>query len=99
MSSSRDDFGIAFRSALLQRGGAQKFSLFFLIFIAGIIFFLDVFGFAFMKPVRSIINDGIYRVSLVASSPSRFAPQVTGSITNLLNIKSENEKLKKALEV
>ena len=99
MSSSRDDFGIAFRSALLQRGGAQKFSLIFLIFIASIIFFLDVFGFGFMKPIRSIINDGIYRVSLVASSPSRFVPQATGSITDLFNIKSENEKLKKALEV
>ena len=99
MSSSRDDFGIAFRSALLQRGGAQKFSLIFLIFLASIIFFLDAFGFQFMKPVRSIINDGIYRVSLVASSPSRFFPQATGSISNLLSIKSENERLKKALEV
>ena len=97
MSSSRDDFGIAFRSALLQRGGAQKFSLFFLFFLASIIFFLDVFGFAFMKPVRSIINDGIYRVSLVASSPSRFVPQATGSITNLFDIKKENERLKRNL--
>ena len=88
MSSSRDDFGIAFRSALLQRGGAQKFSLIFLIILASIIFFLDVFGFQFMKPIRSIINDGIYRVSLVASSPSRFVPQVTGSITDLFNRKN-----------
>ena len=99
MSSSRDDFGIAFRSALLQRGAAQKFSLVFLIIIASVIFFLDVYGFGFMKPVRSIVNDGIYRVSLVVSSPSRFIPQATGNLTNLFNIKSENEKLKKALEV
>ena len=99
MSSSRDDFNIAFRSALLQRGAAQKFSLVFLIIVASIIFFLDIYGFGFMKPIRSIINDGIYRISLVASFPSRFIPQVTGSVTNLFNIKSENEKLKKALEV
>ena len=99
MSSSRDDFNIAFRSALLQRGAAQKFSLVFLIIVASIIFFLDIYGFGFMKPIRSIINDGIYRISLVASSPSRFIPQATGSVTNLFNIKSENEKLKKALEV
>ena len=99
MSSSRDDFSIAFRSALLQRGAAQKFSLVFLIIIASIIFFLDVYGFGFMKPIRSIINDGIYRVSLVASSPSRFIPQATGSVTNLFNIKSENERLKQELEV
>jgi hypothetical protein len=31
MSASRDDFGIAIRSALLQKGAKQKFSLFFLI--------------------------------------------------------------------
>ena len=99
MSSSRDDFSIAFRSAFLQRGAAQKFSLIFLIIIASVIFFLDIYGFGFMKPIRSIINDGIYRVSLVASSPSRFIPHATGGITNLLNIKSENERLKKALEV
>jgi len=99
MSSGRDDFSIAFRSALLQRGAAQKFSLVFLIIIASIIFFLDVYGFGFIKPIRSIVNDGIYRVSLVASFPSRFIPQATGSVTNLFNIKSENEELKKALEV
>ncbi len=45
MSSSRDDFGIAFRSALLQRGGAQKFSLIFLILIASIIFFFGCIWF------------------------------------------------------
>ncbi len=99
MSSSRDDFGIAFRSALLQRGAAQKFSLISLIVLATIIFFLDIYGFGFMKPVRSIINDGIYRVSLVASSPSRFAPQVTEGFKNLINIKEENKRLKQALEV
>jgi len=44
MSVSRDDFSIAFRSALLQRGGAQKFSVLSLIFLALIIFFLDVYG-------------------------------------------------------
>ena len=38
MSVSRDDFSIAFRSALLQRGGAQKFSVLSLIFLALIIF-------------------------------------------------------------
>ena len=57
MSVSRDDFSIAFRSALLQRGGAQKFSVLSLIFLALIIFFLDVYGVKFTKPVRSFIND------------------------------------------
>ena len=99
MSSSRDDFSIAFRSALLQRGAAQKFSLISLIFIATIIFFLDVYGFAFMKPVRSILNDAIYRVVLVASSPTKIIPSVSESVTSLFDIKKENERLKRELEI
>ena len=39
MSVSRDDFSIAFRSALLQRGGAQKFSVLSLIFLALVLIF------------------------------------------------------------
>ncbi len=98
MSSSRDDFGIAFRSALLQRGAAQKFSIVSLLILATIIFFLDAYGFKFMKPIRAIINDGVYRISLVASSPMKFVPKATGSVTNLLNTKKENERLKEELE-
>ena len=99
MSSSRDDFSIAFRSALLQRGAAQKFSLFSLIILALIIFFLDIYSFNFIKPIRSIINDGVYRVALVASSPSKFVPHVTEGFTNLIDMKNENERLKKELEL
>jgi rod shape-determining protein MreC len=99
MSASRDDFGIAFRSALLQKGAAQKFSLIFLIIFATIIFFLDIYNFGFMKSARSIINDGIYRVSLVASTPSRFFPNMSHSISNLINTKNENKELKKEIEI
>ena len=67
MSTSRDDFGIAIRSALLQRGAAQKFSLVFLIIIATAIFFLDTYNFRYIKSIKSLINDGVYRVSLLAS--------------------------------
>ena len=99
MPASRDDFGIAFRSALLQKGAAQKFSLVSLIFLAVIIFFLDAYHFGFMKPIRSIINDGIFRVSVVASTPSRFFPGISNEISSLINIKDENERLKKELEI
>ena len=53
MPASRDDFGIAIRSALLQKGAAQKFSLVSLIIVALIIFFLDVYNIGFIKPVRT----------------------------------------------
>ena len=98
MSASRDDFGIAFRSALLQKGAAQKFSLISLIILATIIFFLDVYSFSFMKQIRSIINDGIYRVSLVVSSPSRMLPNLSNEIMSLINTRNENTKLKIEIE-
>ena len=99
MSSSRDDFGIAFRSALLQRGAAQKFSLVSLIILAVVIFFLDISKFNFMKPIRSIMNDGIYRVTLVASTPIKIFPEIQTSVSSLFSLKEENEKLKKEIEI
>ena len=99
MSTSRDDFGIAIRSALLRRGAAQKFSLISLIILAAIIFFLDSYKFNFMKPIRSIINDGIYRTSLVASMPGKTLPQMTSGITDLLDLKNENERLRFELDL
>ena len=53
MSVSRDDFSIAFRSALLQRGASQKFSVLSLIFLAFVIFFLDVYGAKFTAKMSS----------------------------------------------
>ena len=99
MSSSRDDFGIAIRSALLQRGAATKFSLVSLIILAIIIFILDTNNFSFVKPVRSIINDAIYRVSLVASTPAKVLPQAFEGLTSFIDLKKENEKLKAELEI
>ncbi len=98
MSVSRDDFSIAFRSALLQRGGAQKFSVLSLIFLALIIFFLDVYGVKFTKPVRGFLNDVIYRVTFLASTPNRLLPEISGNFSNYFNVKEENERLKAEIE-
>ena len=98
MSVSRDDFSIAFRSALLQRGGAQKFSILSLIILAVFIFFLDVYGFTAIKTARSFINDVVFRISFIVSSPSRVLPNISRDITSHLNLKKENEKLKQVIE-
>jgi rod shape-determining protein MreC len=98
MSVSRDDFSIAFRSALLQRGGAQKFSILSLIILAIFILFLDVYGFTAVQTTRSIINDLIYRVSYIASSPSRLLPDASKRIVGHFNLKEENERLKEVIQ-
>ena len=56
MSTSRDDFGIAIRSALLQRGAKQKFSLFVLILLSVLIFAFDNINLKAIKVIRSIIK-------------------------------------------
>jgi len=98
MSVSRDDFSIAFRSALLQRGGAQKFSVLSLIFLALIIFFLDVYGVNFTKPIRGFINDVVYRVTYLASTPTRFFPEVSKNFSSYFNVREENKRLKEEIE-
>ena len=98
MSVSRDDFSIAFRSALLQRGASQKFSILSLIIIATIIFFLDVYGFAVVKTARGAINDVVYRVSFLASTPKRIFPSLNSEIASHFNLKKENEELRKVIE-
>ena len=98
MSVSRDDFSIAFRSALLQRGASQKFSVLSLIFLAFVIFFLDVYGAKFTNPVRGFLNDVVYRISYLSSTPTRFFPKATSNISSFFNIREENIKLKETIE-
>jgi len=98
MSVNRDDFSIAFRSALLQRGGAQKFSILSLIILAILIFFLDVYGFTAVQKTRSIVNDLVFRVSYMASSPSRLLPNASKGLSSHFLLKKENEKLKQVIE-
>ena len=94
MATSRDDFGIAIRSALLQRGARQKFSLFVLILISIIIFALDTTQLKPVKILRSLINDGIYRVSAISSSPIRFTTSTKDFFVRHILVYKENEKLK-----
>jgi len=94
MSTSRDDFGIAVRSALLQKGAKQKFSLFFLISIALLLFFLETYNIKFISTFRSLTNDGIYRVASVATSPLKLISNATKEAKKIIFIHKENKILK-----
>ena len=97
MSASREDFGIAIRSALLKKGARQKFSLFFLIVISTLIFFLDSIKFTAIDITRSFLRDGIYRASSIASSPIRFVKYSGDKIKLHFSIYDENKILKEEL--
>ena len=98
MSTSRDDFGIAIRSALLQRGAKQKFSLFVLILLSLSIFILDISELKPIKIFRSLLNDGVYRISAVSSSPIKFSGTVKDFFITHIFVYKENRKLKTELE-
>ena len=99
MATSRDDFGIAIRSALLQSGAKQKFSLFVLIIASVLVFALDNLELKPIKTLRSVINDGVYRLSAISSSPISFASASKSFLSNHFNIYKENEELKKKIEL
>ena len=98
MSSSRDDFGIAIRSALLQKGAKQKFSLFFFICFSIFIFFLDSLPNKLLGSTKSLLNDGIYRVSFIATSPFKIISYSKNSIKSHFFTYSENKTLKDELQ-
>ena len=97
-STSRDDFGIAIRSALLQRGARQKFSLFVLIVISIVVFALDTTQIKPIKVLRSILNDSVYRISAISSSPIRFTSATKDFFVEHMLVYKENEKLKSEVE-
>ena len=77
MSDSRDDFVIAIRYALLKKGAKQKFSLFFLIILSIGIITLDRSSLSIMNSTRAVLNDLVYHVVIVSSSPEKFVKYLT----------------------
>ena len=71
MDTSREDVGIAIRSAFLAKGTKQKFSLFALIILSIVFLFVETIDIKPLNYFRSFIKDAIYRGSLVVSAPSK----------------------------
>ena len=97
MCEHRDDFIIAIRSALLKRGARQRYSLFFLISLSIIILTLDQFSFKAMSTTRALLNDTVYRVSSLASSPFKFTGFLKDKSFAFINVYKENKILKEEL--
>ena len=101
MDTSRDDVGIAIRSAFLDKGTKQKFSLFVLVILSIIFIFIETIEARPLNYLRSFIKDTIYRGSLIVSVPSKSFSDVSDFISNHINVynnyvqlKKENEELK-----
>ena len=102
MDTSREDVGIAIRSAFLRKGSQQRYSLFALIIISVILIFLETIEAKPLNMVRGIIKDVVYRSAVVVSLPSKifsnsynFFENHFQLYSNYTELKKENSKLKK----
>jgi len=94
METSREDVGIAIRSAFLRKGTQQRFSLFALIVFSTILIYVETIETKPLNYLRSFIKDTIYRGSVVVSFPSKGFDGVFSTVKNHLNLFNENIKLK-----
>ena len=92
MASSRDDFVIAIRSAFLKKSTKQKFSLLTLVFLSILIITLSSFDFKIIRQTKNIINEIVYRSSLIVSYPENF---ILRSIDEIIDYSTFYERYKK----
>jgi len=72
MEASRDDFVIAIRSAFIQRGNKQRFSLFFLLILSIILLALERFNFSAVNYLKISVKELVYRSSFIVSVPENY---------------------------
>ena len=95
METSREDVGIAIRSALITKGTKQKFSLFALVVLSIILISIETIEAKPFNYFRSFIKDTIYRGSLVVSAPFKIFDSFADYIDKHLNLYSNYDELKK----
>jgi len=99
METSREDVGIAIRSAFLRTDTKQRFSLFFLILFSIILIFFEKIEAKPLDYVRSFVKDGIYRVSQVVSYPVESFGNSLDFIEKHINLNEEFKALKKENQI
>ncbi len=105
MEASRDDFVIAIRSAFIQRGNKQRFSLFFLLILSILLLVLGRFNFSAINYIKIFVKELVYRSSFIVSVPENYL--INGYIDlkdhfiyydHYQVLKKENKELKSNIE-
>ena len=101
METSREDVGIAIRSAFLKSGTQTRFSLFVLVIFSIILIYTETIETRPLNKIRSFIKDVVYRGATVVSFPVKSVNNFTDLAKDHLNIYSnynsvikENNELK-----
>ena len=98
MDTSREDVGIAIRSAFITKGSKQRFSLFALVVLSIVLIFVETIKTKPLNYVRAFIKDTIYRGSLIVSIPSKGITNVNSYFRDHVNLYSNYNQLKKENE-
>ena len=98
METSRDDFIIAIRSAFLQKGTQQRFSLIALIFFAFLFIILSSYNFKTINYVKIAIKEVIYRSSFVVSIPENYLKKSFVKIKDHFKLYNEYKNIKLELD-
>ena len=98
METSRDDFIIAIRSAFIQKGTQQRFSLIALIFFALLFIILSSYNFKTINYVKIVIKEVIYRSSFVVSIPENYLKKSFVKIKDHFKLYNEYKDIKLELE-
>ena len=99
MNADRDDFIIAVRSAFLQKGAQQTFSLLVLILFSLMLLVLGSFNFKGIDYIKIGIKEAIYRSSFIVSAPENFLKKSYVTINDHFIFYNEYKKIKSELEV
>ena len=94
METSREDFGIAIRSAFLKRGVQQRFSLFALVILSVILLFIEKIETKPLNYLRSIVKDVVYRSSVVVSAPTKGLKSAADTVEKHMDLYNKNVELK-----
>ena len=94
MATGRDDFVIAFRSAILKKKDKQRFSLLTLLFLSIFVLILSSFDLKIINYIKFGINEIVYRTSYLISIPENKIQNIKQQLTNHLKIYNEYQDIK-----
>ena len=99
MNTDRDDFIIAIRSAFLQKGAQQTFSLLVLMLFSLILLILGSFNFKGIDYIKIGVKEVVYRSSFIVSVPENFFKKTYVVTNDHFIFYNEYKKIKSELEV
>ena len=92
MATGRDDFVIAFRSAILKKKDKKRLSLLTLLFLSIFVLILSSFNFKIINYIKFGINEVVYRSSYLISTPENKIKEIISEIKSHIDLHESYQK-------